>query len=99
MTSNEDLFDAQWSLATLNDAKEALEALIAQIEDNPDEVQEILEEDIANVYAKLNYAFNSAELGSNALMQMEDDDLIAFPAVLPFKHGKVNSQEAEEDLN
>lgn len=79
-------FDAEWSIATLTDAKEALEDLIAQIEDSPDEVKEILEENIAPVYAKLNYAYNSAELGPDALMSMEDDDLIAFPSLLPMKH-------------
>ena len=54
-------YDPEWTLATLNDAKEALEDLIAQVEDSPEEVKEILEENIANVYAKLNYAFNSAK--------------------------------------
>ena len=47
-------YDPEWTLATLNDAKEALEDLIAQVEDSPEEVKEILEENIANVYAKLN---------------------------------------------
>ena len=56
-------YDPEWTLATLNDAKEALEDLIAQVEDSPEEVKEILEENIANVYAKLNYAFNSAKDG------------------------------------
>ncbi len=94
------LYDAEWTLATLNDAKEALESLIAQIEDNPNEVEEILDEDISNVYAKLNYAFNSAELGANALMEMDDDDLVAFPSVLPFKHGEVSTSEEEaEEIN
>ena len=46
-------YDPEWTLATLNDAKEALEDLIAQVEDSPEEVKEILEENIANVYAEL----------------------------------------------
>lgn len=79
-------YDAEWTLATLNDAKEALEDLIALVEDNPDEVKEVLEENIANVYAKLNYAFNSAKEGPDALMSMADDELVAFPSVLPLKH-------------
>ena len=41
-------YDPEWTLATLNDAKEALEDLIAQVEDSPEEVKEILEENIAN---------------------------------------------------
>lgn len=36
-------YDPEWTLATLNDAKEALEDLIAQVEDSPEEVKEILE--------------------------------------------------------
>ena len=67
-------YDPEWTLATLNDAKEALEDLIAQVEDSPEEVKEILEENIANVYAKLNYAFNSAKDGPDALLSMPDDD-------------------------
>lgn len=79
-------YDPEWTLATLNDAKEALEDLIAQIEDSPDEVKEVLDEGIAAVYAKLNYAFNSAKDGPEALMSMPDDELVAFPSVLPLKH-------------
>ena len=78
-------YDPEWTLATLNDAKEALEDLIAQVEDSPEEVKEILEENIANVYAKLNYAFNSAKDGPDALLSMPDDALVAFPSVLPLK--------------
>ena len=29
-------YDPEWTLATLNDAKEALEDLIAQVEDSPE---------------------------------------------------------------
>ena len=71
-------YDPEWTLATLNDAKEALEDLIAQVEDSPEEVKEILEENIANVYAKLNYAFNSAKDGPDALLSMPDDELVEF---------------------
>ena len=81
-------YDPEWTLATLNDAKEALEDLIAQVEDSPEEVKEILEENIANVYAKLNYAFNSAKDGP--------DELVAFPSVLPLKH-KVEFEEEDEE--
>lgn len=89
-------YDAEWTLATLNDAKEALEDLIAQVEDSPEEVKEILEENIANVYAKLNYAFNSAKDGPDALLSMPDDELVAFPSVLPLKH-KVEFKEEDEE--
>ena len=89
-------YDPEWTLATLNDAKEALEDLIAQVEDSPEEVKEILEENIANVYAKLNYAFNSAKDGPDALLSMPDDELVAFPSVLPLKH-KVEFEEEDEE--
>lgn len=78
-------YDPEWTLATLNDAKEALEDLIAQVEDSPEEVKEILEENIANVYAKLNYAFNSAKDGPDALLSMPDDELVALPVRLAFE--------------
>ena len=89
-------YDPEWTLATLNDAKEALEDLIAQVKDSPEEVKEILEENIANVYAKLNYAFNSAKDGPDALLSMPDDELVAFPSVLPLKH-KVEFEEEDEE--
>ena len=80
-------YDPEWTLATLNDAK---------VEDSPEEVKEILEENIANVYAKLNYAFNSAKDGPDALLSMPDDELVAFPSVLPLKH-KVEFEEKDEE--
>ena len=90
-------YDPEWTLATLTDAKEALEDLIAQVEDSPEEVKEILEENIANVYAKLNYAFNSAKDGPDALLSMPDDELVAFPSVLPLKH-KVEFEEQDAEM-
>ena len=81
-------YDPEWTLATLNDAKEALEDLIAQVEDSPEEVKD--------VYAKLNYAFNSAKDGPDALLSMPDDELVAFPSVLPLKH-KVEFEEKDEE--
>ena len=61
-------------------------------------VKEILEENIANVYAKLNYAFNSAKDGPDALLSMPDDELVAFPSVLPLKHKVEFEEEDEENL-
>lgn len=83
--SEEKKFDSEWTIATLTDAKEALEDLIAQIEDSPDEVEDILNEAIVNVYAKLNYAYNSAEYGPETLLMLPDDELVAFPNLLPLK--------------
>lgn len=76
-------YDPEWVLATLNDAKEALENLIAYVEDSPDAVKETLDDGIQDVYAKLNYAYNSAKDGPEALMTMDDDDLVAFPNMRP----------------
>ena len=92
-------YDPEWTLATLNDAKEALEDLIAQVEDSPEEVKEILEENIANVYAKLNYAFNSAKDGPDALLSMPADELVAFPCS-DIKYGRPhNNTEHKAQFN
>ncbi len=77
-------YDPKWSYATLNDALETLEQLIGVIENsNPDEIQEILDEELPAVYAKLNYAYHSAKDGPKALDIMTDDELVSFPPLLP----------------
>ena len=48
-------------------------------------IQEILTEEIAAAYAKLNYAVNTARCGAEGLDTMEDDELVAYPVKeLPF---------------
>ncbi|MCD7988675.1 MAG: hypothetical protein LUG48_17035 [Klebsiella quasipneumoniae] len=82
---SEDLkkYDPEWTIATLTDALDALEDLIAEVQDSPGEVKEIIEEVLPNVYAKLNYAYHSAKDGPDALATMSDDEIISFPPVLP----------------
>ena len=50
--------DADWVLATLTDALEALETVIEEIEADPDAIDDLLPTAIPAVYAKLNYAWN-----------------------------------------
>lgn len=76
--------DAEWVLATLTDALEALESAIEEVEADPDAIAELLPAAIPEVYAKLNYAWNSRILGAAALDQVDHDELIAFPKDLPF---------------
>ena len=76
--------DADWVLATLTDALEALETVIEEIEADPDAIDDLLPTAIPAVYAKLNYAWNSRELGAQAIDLVGHDELIAFPKDLPF---------------
>ena len=80
------LFRSQWIQATLSDAAEALQEALDKLEEHPDEetAEYILKHDLVNVYAKLNYAVNSARLGPAALSALSEDELIAWPAKMPF---------------
>lgn len=71
--------DAEWVLTTLTDAMEALEEVIGELEADPEAVAELLPQLLPAVYAKLNYAWNSRELGPQAIEQLDHDQLIAFP--------------------
>ncbi|WP_313953534.1 hypothetical protein [Accumulibacter sp.] len=75
--------DAEWVLATLTDAMEALEEAVAELEADPEAIEELLPQMMPAIYAKLNYAWNSRELGAAALEQLDHDELIAFPKDLP----------------
>ncbi|HPT49484.1 MAG TPA: hypothetical protein PKZ22_04680 [Accumulibacter sp.] len=78
------MMDAEWVLATLSDAMEALESAVAELESDPESLDERLPELLPAIYAKLNYAWNSRELGPAALEQIDHDRLVAFPRDLPF---------------
>ncbi len=75
-----------WLHATLSDAQEVLDDAVAKLAEHPDEETaiDILKHDLVNVYAKLNYACNSARLGPAALEALSEDELIAWPAKMPF---------------
>ncbi len=77
--------NAEWLTETLKDAEEALAYAIQLLEENPRKAAGVLEHEIPAVYAKLNYAVNTASAGPAALETMADDDLVAWPAELPFK--------------
>ena len=65
--------ELEWLQATLNDASEALQDALQKVEN-----------DLVHLYAKLNYAVNTARLGPAALDAMSEDELIGWPARMPF---------------
>ncbi len=71
--------DADWVLTTLNDALSALEDVITELESDPESVDELLPELMPALYAKLNYAWNSRELGPEAIDKLDHNALIGFP--------------------
>lgn len=91
---------AQWLHATLSDAAEALADAIRELDDSPDSetAEHVLRRDLVNVYAKLNYAVNSAQLGPAALSALSEDELIAWPAAMPFlTFDEIDALDAEGD--
>ena len=87
--------DAQWLLDTLSDAAETLSAAIAMIGEDPRKARGVLEHEIPELYAKLNYAVNTAEAGPDAINQMDHDALIAWPQGMPF--GQASETGSESD--
>lgn len=83
--SETETINAEWLTETLKDAEEALAYAIQLLEENPRKAMGVLEHEIPAVYAKLNYAVNTAYEGPAALETMDDDDLVAWPAGMPFK--------------
>lgn len=92
-----DTINAEWLTETLKDAEEALAYAIQLLEENPRKAAGVLEHEIPAVYAKLNYAVNTAAAGPAALETMEDDDLVAWPAGMPFKAPEQAIDEDESD--
>lgn len=83
--SETETINAEWLTETLKDAEEALAYAIQLLEENPRKATGVLEHEIPAVYAKLNYAVNTASEGPTALETMDDDDLVAWPTGMPFK--------------
>ncbi|HEX5514125.1 MAG TPA: hypothetical protein VFY81_06995 [Gammaproteobacteria bacterium] len=71
--------DAEWILLTLRDAATSLDELIEDIDDEPDAAHELLEERMATIYAKLNYAWNTRDSGPAALDTVDHDELVGWP--------------------
>lgn len=78
--------DIEWLKATLSDAAEELQRVIERLEADGSEkdAEHIVTHDLVHVYAKLNYAVNTRELGPLALEALTEDELIAWPEVMPF---------------
>ena len=90
---------APWLHATLADAAESLAAALEKLEAHTDEetASELLRRDLVEVYAKLNYAVNTAYLGSEALNVLTEEELVAWPAEMPFATLEELDAAAEEE--
>lgn len=71
--------DADWILLTLRDAATALDDLIEDIDDDPDAAHELLDEQMAAIYAKLNFAWNTRHSGPAAIDTIDHDALVDWP--------------------
>lgn len=82
-----DQIDKDWFAATLTDAYESLGEAV-ELLDNGDleDAEDVLKNKLLHVYAKLNYAVNTAYLGASALETMDEDALIAWPEEMPFTY-------------
>lgn len=77
--------DAEWVLITLRDVMDALAETISDIEEDPVAAKELMVQRMPIIYAKLNYAWHSQELGAAAIDQLDHDQLVAFPKESLFK--------------
>lgn len=84
--------DRQWLIDALSDALEALSETVERLEDERLDTEEILLDDLANVYAKLNFAVNTAETGPAAIDTTDHDQLIQWPECMPFDRDEDSSQ-------
>lgn len=84
--------DRQWLIDALSDALEALSETVERLEDERLDPEEILLDDLANVYAKLNFAVNTAETGPAAIDTTDHDELIQWPECMPFDRYEDSSQ-------
>ena len=84
--------DRQWLIDALSDALEALSETVERLEDERLDPEEILLDDLANVYAKLNFAVNTAENGAAAIDTTDHDELIQWPECMPFDRDEDSPQ-------
>ncbi len=77
--------DAQWLKDTLLDAQDALSEALNLLEKDPRHAKGVLEHEIPALYAKLNYAVNTAYTGAPDLDTVKHDALIAWPKGEAFK--------------
>ena len=76
--------DRQWLIDALTDALETLSETVERLEDERLDAEEIMLDDLANVYAKLNFAVNTAESGPSAIDTTDHNQLIQWPECMPF---------------
>lgn len=76
--------DRQWLIDALTDALETLSETVERLEDERLDAEEIMLDDLANVYAKLNFAVNTAETGPSAIDTTDHNQLIQWPECMPF---------------
>lgn len=76
--------DRQWLIDALTDALESLSQTVERLEDERLDAEEVMLEDLTNVYAKLNFAVNTAETGPAAIDTTDHDELIQWPECMPF---------------
>ena len=70
--------DRQWLIDALSSET------IERLEDERHDAEEVMLDDLANVYAKLNFAVNTAETGPAAIDTTDHDALIQWPECMPF---------------
>lgn len=76
--------DRQWLIDALTDALETLSETVERLEDERLDAEEVMLDDLANVYAKLNFAVNTAETGPAAIDTTDHNQLIQWPECMPF---------------
>lgn len=84
--------DRQWLIDALSDALEALSETVERLEDERLDPEEILLDDLANVYAKLNFAVNTAETGPAAIDTTDHNELIQWPECMLFDRDEDSPQ-------
>lgn len=90
----------EWLLATLGDLQECLDEALERLEREPDdhEFDDTALEEFHKLYAKLNFAYNTRELGQEAFGVLDDDELIGLPAgELPFLVTGLDEEEEEDE--
>ncbi len=71
--------DAKWLKDTLLDVSDALSEALNRLEKDSRSAPGLLEHEIPDIYAKLNYAVNTAYTGSPDLDTVDHNALIAWP--------------------
>ncbi len=89
----------EWFAATLADAYEALGEAVEMLETGDlEDAEDVLNNRLLHVYAKLNYAVNTARLGEAGLETLPEDALIAWPEEMPFTY-EPDAQAYEDALD